>query len=129
MKITGFRPAILTADLESMLALFEELGFERSHERANLKEESENAAVDANVCLKNEDGFCIDLNSFEGIPRDVALIRMNVDNFEEGYQFLEEHGFHNKMGEGRIIEAPHLKGALMESPSGLSIMLMQHIKK
>ena len=33
MKITGFNPAILTSDLESMRHLFEDMGFEQRHER------------------------------------------------------------------------------------------------
>ena len=59
----------------------------------------------------------------------MMLIRMNVDDFEEGYQFLSDHGFKNAMGEGNIIEAPYLKAAHMASPSGLGIVLMQHIKE
>ena len=129
MKITGFNPTILTSDLESMYRLFEEMGFEKKHERNNIAGEFDNSAVDSSIRLKNEDGFCVDINSFEGIPRDVTLIRINVDDFDEAYQFLKDRGFRNFMGEGNFLVTPFLKGAHMESPSGFGIMLMQHIKE
>ena len=44
-------------------------------------------------------------------PQDKTLIRMNVDNFEEGYQLLLDHGFQNALGDGVIIEAKHFRGA------------------
>ena len=46
----------------------------------------------------------------------------------KAYQFLEERGFRNFMGEGKLLVTPFFKGAHMESPSGFGIMLMQHIK-
>ncbi|MBQ9058604.1 MAG: hypothetical protein IJ125_05430 [Atopobiaceae bacterium] len=128
MKITGLNPTILTSDLESMRRLFEDLGFERRHERENISSEFDNSAVDTSIRMKSEDGFTVDINSFEGIPRDETLIRINVDDFDEAYQFLEEHGFRNFMGEGNLLVTPFLKGAHMESPSGFGIMLMQHLK-
>ena len=33
MKITSFNPMIVTKDLESVVAIFEALGFEKSHNR------------------------------------------------------------------------------------------------
>ena len=111
-----------------MLRLSEEMGFEQTHELGNIVSEFGNSAVDSNVRMKNEDGFIVDINSFEGIPKDETLIRIKVDDFDEAYQFLEERGFHNFMGEGKLLETPFFKGAHMESPSGFGIMLMQHIK-
>lgn len=128
MKITGFNPTILTSDLESMLRLFEDMGFEKKHKRDNISSEFDNSAVDSSIRMKNKDGFCVDINSFEGIPRDETLIRINVDDFDEAYQFLEARGFRNFMGEGNLLVTPFFKGAHMESPSGFGFMLMQHIK-
>lgn len=125
MKITAFNPAILTTKPDEALALFEALGFARRHQNENIEEE----AISANYRLKDENGFYIDINAFDNLPRDVTLIRMNVDNFDEGYALLKRHGFQNALGEGKFIETPFLKGAHMVSPSGFGIMLMQHIKR
>ena len=38
--------------------------------------------------MKNADGFHVDIAQADGIPRDMTLIRVNVDNFEEAYEFL-----------------------------------------
>ena len=128
MKITGFNPAILTSDMKAMVSLFEDLGFEQRHERDNISTEFDNSAVDTSIRMKNADGFCADINSFEGIPRDETLIRINVDDFDEAYQFFTDRGFRNFMGEGKLLVTSFFKGAHLVSPSGFGIMLMQHLK-
>ena len=125
MKISAFNPAILTSHYEETIRLFEDLGFQRRHQKEGIQEE----LISGNVRMKDPSGFTVDVNAAPGLPQDLSLIRMNVDDFDEGYRFLLDHGFRNALGEGRFIEAPHLKGAHMVSPSGFAIMLMQHIKK
>lgn len=61
-------------------------------------------------------------------PQDMTGIRMNVDDFEEAYQLLTEHGF--KPADGRpatITES--VKAQRMVAPSGFSISLIKHIRK
>jgi hypothetical protein len=53
---------------------------------------------------------------------------MNVDNFEEAYQTLLSHGFENEFGD-RIAETESSRNAVMSSPAGLKITLIQHLKK
>ncbi len=128
MKITGFNPSIHTSDVESVLRLFEDLGFQQRHERDGLASESVDDTVEAVIRLKNEDGFALDIIKANGFPRDVTILRINVDDFDEAYKLFEERGFRNCMGEGNLIVSPYIKGARMESPSGFGIMLMQHLK-
>ena len=45
---------------------------------------------------------------------------MNVDNFEEAYNILIEHGFKNNRGDGTI-DSKSSKSATMISPSGFTI--------
>ena len=123
MKITGFNTAILTSHSDEIIHLFEELGFEQRH-NSNAAE----GIVSGSARMKDANGFCVDVTSTDHFPQDKALIRMNVDDFEEGYQFLLDHGFQNALGED-VIEAEHFRGAHMVSPSGFEIMLMQHIRK
>lgn len=54
-------------------------------------------------------------------------IRMNVDNFEEAYQLLLSHGFKNFYGD-ETVGTSSSKSAIMISPSGFVINLVQHIK-
>ena len=123
MKITGFNPSILTSKADEVIHLFEELGFERNH-----NDDAEAGIVSGSVRMKYEDVFYIDITSTEKYPSDKTLIRMNVDDIDEAYKLLLEHGFQNAMGEGVIIEAEHFRGAHMTSPSGFEFMVMQHKK-
>jgi len=123
MKITGFNPSILTAHSEDVINLFEEFGFEIKHQDRNPE-----GIVSGSVRLKNAGGFAVDVTGTDHFPQDTTVIRMNVDDFDEGYRLLQNHGFQNTLGDGVMIEAKHFKGADMISPSGFRIMLMHHIK-
>ncbi|WP_295151621.1 VOC family protein [uncultured Ruminococcus sp.] len=124
MKITSFNPLIVTKDAENVIKLFESLGFERRH------------SIDANtgkedftsVRLKNAEGFYVDVANVESVPRDMTLIRMNVDDFDEAYKFLTERGFTNPRG-GKTVETETNKSMMMVSPSGFAFDLCQHIKE
>ena len=52
MKITGFCPLIVTKNLESIVKLFEELGFERRHLKTGIEAGANSAAAmkDAKLC-------------------------------------------------------------------------------
>ena len=92
---------------------------------------------------KIKDGMTVMVGGFLGVGNPIALIDalvekgvkdltiicMNVDDFDEGYELLKRHGFRNALGEGQFVETPFLKGAHMVSPSGFAIMLMKHIKR
>ena len=62
------------------------------------------------------------------LPQDVTVIRMNVDNYDEAYKMLTEHGFKNFYGD-KAVETKSSKSALMISQSRFAINLVQHIKK
>ena len=124
MRVTGFAPSILTAHPDDVVSLFEALGFERRH-----NDGAEVGIVSGSARMKDANGFCIDITSTDRFPQDKTLIRLNVDDFDEGYQLLLDHGFHNALGDGVIIETGHFKGAHMASPSGFEIMLMKHIHR
>ncbi len=78
--------------------------------------------------MKDENGFYIDISQANvGQMQDVITIRMNVDDFDEAYQLLISHGFRNEFGD-RIAETATSRNAVMSSPSGFKITLIQHIK-
>ena len=124
MQITTFNPQIITKDAAPIVQLFEELGFEKRHDQEGIGELNVEG-----IRMKDLNGFYVDVSQPElPLERDVATIRMNVDDFDEAYQLLLSKGFRNYYGE-RIVETPTSKSALMIAPSGFSINLIQHIKK
>ncbi len=124
MKITGFNPQIVTKDPEPIIKLFEELGFEKRHTKVGIGKFGITS-----FSMKDANGFCVNVSHADvGQPQDTVTIRMNVDNFEEAYQTLLSHGFENEFGD-RIAETGSSRNAVMSSPTGFKITLIQHIKK
>ena len=124
MNITTFNPQIVTKDPEPVIKLFEELGFERRHKKEGI------GKLDITAYrMMDENGFYIDISQANvGQPQDVITIRMNVDDYDAAYQLLVSHGFRNEFGD-RVAETETSRNAVMSSPSGLKITLIQHIKK
>ena len=78
--------------------------------------------------MKDANGFNLDISQPNvSIPQDTVSIRMNVDNFEEAYEILISHGFKNIYGD-RALAVKTSKFAMMISPSGYMINLVEHIK-
>ena len=124
MKITSFNPQIFTTDMEPVIKLFEGLGFERRH-----KTEGIGALDVTGVRMVSGDGFALDISQNGVLTHgDMVGIRMNVDNFEEAYQLLTDRGFRNIYGSNHI-EMPDRKSAILVSPTGFGINLVEHIKK
>ena len=126
MKITAFNPSIITSDAQSVIALFEALGFERSHTKAGINDED---ITSVSMKLTNEDGKVFRVSVTQApVPRDITAIRMNVRDFDEAYKLLEEKGFKNAQGD-KITDTGSSKATMMVSPSGFAINLSEHIKK
>lgn len=123
MKITTFNPLIVSAEAEAAIKLFEELGFEKSH----VKESEVNGTDFANVVMKDANGFHVDIANVP-VPRDMTVIRMNVDDIDEAKAILEKHGFVNA-NSGQRRESETSYSEFMASPSGFTINLVKHIKK
>ena len=126
MKITTFNPAIITKDAESVIALFEALGFERRHTKTGINDADITAV---RMRYTNEDGkvFHVDVTQAP-VPKDITAIRMNVRDFDEAYKLLQEKGFVNAQG-GKITDTDSSKSTMMVSPSGFSISITEHIRK
>ena len=132
MKITTFNPQIITKDAEPLMKLFQELGFEKRHDQEGIGELNVEG-----IRMKNDDGFYLDISIPERLPaaakeenllpHDMVVIRMNVDDFDAAYQVLEKHGFRNVYEKGTV-DTRSSRSAVMISPSGLGINVIQHIK-
>ena len=124
MKITSFNPLIVTKNAAPIIELFETLGFERRH---TLAAEVSSEIDTTNVRMKNDTGFYVDISEVETVPQDMMLIRMNVPDFDEAYDYLISKGFTHKSG--RVVETPTNKSAMLVSPSGFAFDLCHHIRK
>ena len=124
MKITSFNPLIVTNNAESTIRLYEELGFESRH---NITVQSGGKDI-TNVRMKDGNGFYVDVSQVDGMQRDLTLIRMNVDDFDEAYKFLLDRGFRNSKPDDQTVDTRTNKSAMMISPSGFAFDLCQHIK-
>lgn len=122
MKISNFSTLIISPNTDDIISVFEDLGFERQHQ----KNFSTGDDITSNV-LVDGDGHMISIASAP-VPKDMTVIRMNVDNFEEAYAFLKSKGFVNANGTDKVEDTGTSKAALLFSPSGFAISLAQHIK-
>ena len=124
MKITTFNPQIITNNAEPVVELLEELGFDKRHNPTGIGELNVTG-----IRMKDTNGFYVDVSEVEALPtpKDIAAIRMNVDDFEEAYQRLTSHGFKNFYGD-KTVDTKSSKSAIMISPSGYVINLVEHIK-
>ena len=123
MKITTFDPSIITKDAGPVIKLFEELGFQQTHNKA------ENRDVEFSAHrMKDANGFHVDVVEVPVIPQTYTAIRINVDNFDEAYAFFMSKGFReSKSFAPSTTESS--KYAYLVSPSGFIIDLCEHIKK
>ena len=126
MKITTFNPMIVTKEIEAVAGLFEELGFEKRH-----NPEGTSAVGNGYKSYRMTDvnGFHVDVSTSTGaLERDFTGIRMNVDDFDEAYDFLVSRGFINVQN-GTVTDTGSAKACMLLSPSGFGINLIQHIRK
>lgn len=122
MKITGFNPMIVSNNAESITQLFEEMGFAKRHDVSGQTESDYR-----DVIMEDENENRVDIAQVE-TEKDLILLRMNVDDFQEAYDFLIQKGFVNTRGDGTV-GTETSKAATMVSPSGFMISLIQHIKE
>ncbi|MBR4394195.1 MAG: hypothetical protein IKT07_09280 [Oscillospiraceae bacterium] len=128
MKITTFNPTIVTRDAEPVIALFEALGFERTHTKTGIDGGEVSNVSNVRMRYTNEDGkvFHVDISQTP-VPQDITAIRMNVDNFDEAYKMLEDRGFKNALGD-KFTKTSSSVATMMISTSGFAINVGQHIK-
>lgn len=125
MKITTFNPMIVTKDAESVIKLFEELGFERRHKKTGINDKDISSV---RMRYTGEDGKIFHVDIAEApVPQDITTMRMNIDNFDEAYKLLEEKGFKNSQGD-KVTVTPSSKSTMMFAPSGFPINITEHLK-
>ena len=122
MKITGFRPLIVTKDQENVAALFEELGFEKRHTKRDV-EGGENVTY----AMKDANGNCVNIANSNNMPQDLTAVSINVDNFQEAYDFFIGKGFIDPRG-GKVTDTSSSKATALFAPSGFAVSISEHLK-
>ncbi len=123
MKITTFNPSIITREAAPVIALFEALGFQQTHNKA------ENVEIEfSSHRMKDANGNHVDVVEVPMIPQTYTAIRINVDNFEEAYDFFMSKGFRESKIAPPSTTASS-KYAYLVSPTGVIIDVCEHIKK
>lgn len=122
MKISNLSTLIISSKTEEIISLFNDLGFEKQH----MKEFNTGDDISSNI-LTDADGHMISIANAP-VPQDMTVVRMNVDDFKEAYEFLKARGFRNANGTDKVEDTGTSLAALMISPSGFAISLTQHIK-
>ena len=122
MKVTGFAPIIVTQHADELVELFEALGFERNHTKEGIE-----GGNNTNFQLINPEGFRVNIASSNHIPQDLTAININVDDFDEAYEFLIGHGFTNPRGDA-VTDTGSSRATMLFGPNGAAINLVQHIK-
>ena len=122
MKITGFRPLIVTKDAEALVKLFEELGFEKRHTKTDIE-----GGANTNFNMKDANGNHVNITSSETVPQDLTAISINVDDFQEAYDFLIAHGFVDPRG-GKVTDTSSSRSTMLFAPSGFAVTISKHIK-
>jgi hypothetical protein len=59
---------------------------------------------------------------------DLTSISMNVDNFQEAYDFLLGKGFVNPRGD-KVTDTSSSKSTMLFAPSGFPITVSEHLKE
>ncbi len=122
MKITRFCPIIVTKDPESVISVFEALGFEKRHTKKDVE-----GGANVAVTMKDANGFSVIVAKSDNVPRDLTGIQINVDNFEETYDFFIDKGFVNPRGD-KVTETSSSKATMVFAPSGFAINIDEHLK-
>lgn len=123
MKITGFRPLIITKDPEPIIKVFEELGFERRHKKTDIEEGAHTAVI-----MKDANGNRVNVATADDLPQDLTGIAINVDHFQEAYDFFIGKGFINPRGENRVTDTGSSRATMLFAPSGFAVAISEHIK-
>ena len=77
--------------------------------------------------IKDRTGNRINIASSANMERDMTSMSMNVDNFQEAYDFLISKGFVNPRGD-KVTDTSSSKSTLLISPSGFPITISEHLK-
>jgi hypothetical protein len=122
MKITGFCPIIVTKDQESVVKTFEALGFERRHKKTDIE-----GGANVGIAMKDANGNRISIASTTKDRADITAIQINVDNFQEAYDFFIGKGFIDPRGNKTTVTSSD-QATMLIAPSGFPVVISEHFR-
>lgn len=122
MKITGFCPLIVTKDQENVVKTFEALGFEKRHTKTDIE-----GGANVGVAMKDADGNRITIASTSKDRPDITGIQINVDNFQEAYDFFIGQGFIDPREDKTTVTSSD-EATMLFAPSGFAVIISEHFK-
>lgn len=122
MKITSFHPMITTQHPDELLKVYEDLGFEIAH-----KLDPHTITDTTQYILKDSNGNRLCITNAQFLPRDMAAIHCNVDNFEEAKAYLLSKGY--TLALDKIFRTDTNVYATFVAPTGSMILIMEHLHK
>ena len=122
MNITGFCPIIVTKDQDSVIATFEALGFEKRHTKTDIE-----GGANIGVAMKDANGNRILVASTKNDRADINAVLINVDNFQEAYDFFIGKGFIDPRGNKTTVTSSD-EATMLIAPSGFPVVISEHIK-
>lgn len=102
--------------------MFEELGFEKRH----TKEDVEGGA-NVTVAMKDANGNRVSVSNSADLPQDLTGIAINVDNFQEAYDYFIGKGFVDPRA-GTVTDTSSSKATMLFAPSGFAVVISEHLK-
>ena len=88
MKITSFNPLIVTYSGDDIINLYEDLGFKIRHTSV-----VQDGGKVINYTMEDDAGHRVDVAQVEHPMPDLTIIRMNVSDFDEAFDYLIGRGF------------------------------------
>lgn len=122
MNITGFCPIIVTKDQDSVIATFEALGFEKRHTKTDIE-----GGANIGVAMKDANGNRILVASTKNDRADINAVLINVDNFQEAYDFFIGKGFIDPRGNKTTVTSSD-EATMLIAPSGFPVVISEHFK-
>jgi ABC-type sugar transport system permease subunit len=77
--------------------------------------------------FRDASGNNLNIASADTLPQDITAIAINVDNFQEAYDFFIAHGFVNPRGDA-VTDTSSSRATMLFSPSGYAVNIAEHIK-
>ena len=77
--------------------------------------------------MKDANGNRVIVAYAENLPQDLTGVQINVDDFQEAYDFFIGKGFINPRGD-KVTDTNSSRATMLFSPSGFAVNIDEHIK-
>lgn len=123
MKVSTIKPLILTTNAEKLIKVYSALGFKKKHVKDDI--EILNSTTNCTILVDDNDNR-IYISQADNIPKEMTVIHINVDNFDEAYEHFKSEGYYD--AKPQITRSATSISQLMFCKTGTGVIICQHIK-